>query len=524
MCASAESTNHHALSTSNGVARVRGRISGLTGVLLGAVILSMVVHLGVNAVRSAAPWTNNDTAFIVYIAQQMNAGARLYVDWVDTDPPSIFFIALAGLHVSQLTHLPLLFGYDLITVAVGTIGLFVIVHALGDLDRPSSAVLVSAAAFVFFMMKPGAITRDFGQREHLFALVLIPELFASASPRRVRWRPAWCALVAFMAMMKPQFIAILAVLEVTAPRAVRLRPADVTGFVAGAVAPLAMLWWHSPESFRALFTDALAIHFSGYAFLNESPSLLLKRGPLLVVAVSVVALAAMAVVQHRDRALRPLAIRGGLGLICCALSVVNQHKYFPYHFVPLFGLAIVCAGWATGEYVAGRHQSWAVATAAIVMSAGLAFFHADIPGRTDDPVPVRLGHVTRDDASLLVASVYLHGLCTPFAGAPRCIGPEVQTVRLPQMAWAPDSGERLRRWAETMAGRLRNHNPDLLALSTGSLAMPDGLSPARLLVETFPMFPAGEYVRLSPAAAEYVDARNFLVFRRRDVRERVPAR
>ena len=57
MCASAESTNHHALSTSNGVVRTRGRISGLTGVLLGA-----------------------DTAFIVYIAQQMHAGALSVVN------------------------------------------------------------------------------------------------------------------------------------------------------------------------------------------------------------------------------------------------------------------------------------------------------------------------------------------------------------------------------------------------------------------------------------------------------------
>jgi hypothetical protein len=52
--------------------------------------------------------------------------------------------------------------------------------------------------------------------------------------------------------------------------------------------------------------------------------------------------------------------------------------------------------------------------------------------------------------------------------------------------------------------------------------MPDGLSPAELLLERFPIFADGEYVALSPDADAYVGARNFLILRRRDVPERVP--
>jgi hypothetical protein len=38
--------------------------------------LSIAVHLSIDAARNAAPWTNNDTALILFDAQQMHAGAR----------------------------------------------------------------------------------------------------------------------------------------------------------------------------------------------------------------------------------------------------------------------------------------------------------------------------------------------------------------------------------------------------------------------------------------------------------------
>jgi hypothetical protein len=286
-----------------------------------------------------------------------------------------------------------------------------------------------------------------------------------------------------------------------------------------------MLWWHSSEAFRALFTDALAIHLSGaYSLLNQPPSMLLGRGPLLVAAAAVASLALMLTVGRRDTGLRPLVIRGALGLACCALAMFQQRKYYPYHFVPLFGLSVVCGGWAVGEWLARSRRSLSLATATLVLCAGLAVFHADVSASSGDAIPVRLARVTHDDASLLVESVYMNGLCSTYRGAPRCVGPEVDTLTLPQIAWAPDSAERLRTWASTVAAHVRDRHPDLIALSTGSLAMPDGLSPAKLLLERFPIFVDGDYVRLSQDADEYVGARNFLILRRRDVPERVPSR
>jgi hypothetical protein len=504
---------------------VQHRKRAALGVIaIGIVILTVVAHLAANAFSGNAPWTNNDTAFIVYVAQQMDAGARLYVDWLDTDPPSIFLIALAAVRLGRLVHVPALLAYDLLLIAVAMAGVVVLARSIGDLGRPTAAVILAVAAYVFVLIKPGAITRDFAERGHFFALVLIPELFASTSTRRVHWRPAWCAVVAFIAMMKPQFVAIVAVIELTAPREARLRPPDLAGFAIGALAPFAMLWWNAPESLTALFTRALALHLSGaYGFLDESASALVERGPLLVTAAAVVAFGATLVVQHRDGRLRSLSVRAGLALACCWLSVLEQQKYFPYHFIPLFGLAVVCGAWALGEWLTDRRPLFAVAAAALLVSLGLTVFHADLAASTDDTLAVRLSRVTRDDASVMVESVYLHGLCTPFRAAVRCVGPEAQTVTLPQMAWARNSEQQLRAWAATVAARVRARRPDVIALSTGTLAMPDGLSPARLLLERFPIFTSGEYVRLSPSAHRYLDAGYWLFLRRRDVPERPPA-
>src|SRR5262249_15658705 len=149
--------------------------------------------------ESAAPWTNNDTALILSIARQMHAGARLYVDWQDSDLPSIFFVALTAVRAGRVGVTTVL-AYDFITLAVAVAGLVVLVPSLLNMGRPWPAVALTAAAYVFFLLKPGQNARDFGQREHLFSLLLIPELFALASGYRTSARPLWCAALAFLAM------------------------------------------------------------------------------------------------------------------------------------------------------------------------------------------------------------------------------------------------------------------------------------------------------------------------------------
>jgi hypothetical protein len=241
-------------------------------------------------------------------------------------------------------------------------------------------------------MKPGTITRDFGQREHLFALLLIPELFALVSPGRLAGRPVWCAALAFMAMIKPQFAVMLALLELSAPRSSRPTAGDAAGFVAGAVAPFALLWWQSVESFQALFTEALALHLSGaYAVLNATPAALLNRWPLVVFGVATSAAFLMAAVARQDRRLRGLSGRGALLCVAAAAAAVHQQKYFPYHFLPLFGLAAVCGAWAAGEWLArGRHSFLAGLAASVIIAGSAAAFHLDVRSN-GDPVAVRLG-------------------------------------------------------------------------------------------------------------------------------------
>ncbi|MGE0450313.1 MAG: hypothetical protein AB7Q29_12120 [Vicinamibacterales bacterium] len=487
--------------------------------IVAVVFVTAAVHLSLDAFTHLAPWTNNDNALLLFISREMARGTRLYVDLLDADLPSIFFIGRLALGLSWV-GIPFVLAYNLLVLAISAVGLIVLARALQARRTPGPAVVLTLAAYVFFAMKAGALTRDFGQREHLFALLLVPEMFWLMSADRPRWRPLWCAALAFTAMIKPQFAAILALLEVTAPRDKRPSRADLAGFAAGTVAPFVLLWWHSSWSFAALFTDTVELHLSGaYALLNASPRVLLARGPLIVFGLGCAAVALLARAARVSAASRSIAWRGCMLIVMGAAAVVHQQKYFPYHFTPLFGFAVVCGAWAAGTVWGPRRPALSNGLAACVALFGAALFHLNVAGN-GEPLPVRLAQVVGvAEPRMLVASIYSHGLCTPFAGAPRCIGPELQAPRLPLLASQSDGEESLRRWADTFGDIVRRARPELLVISTSSAArMPGRRTPAEILLRDFRAI-GPEYVRLTPEIAREVDARKWLVLRRRDVRE-----
>lgn len=497
--------------------------SGWMAIAVVLLLGSMAAHLAFDAARHRAHWTNNDNALILFIAREMAHGGRLYVDWQDPALPSIFFIALTAVHLARV-GLPIVLAYNLLTIGVGAVGLYVLVRALRAMSCDAGTMSLTAAAYLFFLMKPGALTRDFGQREHLFALLIIPEIFVLAGASRFPLRPVWCAGLAFVAMIKPHFVAIAAVLEMSAPPASRPNRSEFAGFAAGAVAPLALLWWHAPESLAGLFTETISLHLSGaYALLRESPALLLKRGPLIILGLAVLALALLARQARASATDRGLAWRGGLAIVAAIAATVHQQRYFPYHFVPVFGLSVVFGGWALARALVRRPPLWAAGLAVVLVVVGAASFHGEV-SRNDEPTPVRLAEVLEADAPrMIVASIYAHGLCTPYESAPRCLGPEVQAPRLPHLARRADGEQQVEQWARAIGRRVRAERPEILALSTGSAAaMPGALTPAQLLLERFPVADLGEYVPLTPAHAAYVRQRYWLLLRRRDVAEREP--
>lgn len=493
--------------------------------LLGLLVFgTAAIHLAIDAASEPAPWMNNDTAFLMFVAQEMDAGARLYVDWHDPDPPSIFFVLLAAVQLSRV-GIPTALAYDLLVLLAGAAGLAVLTRSLIRAGRPPGVVVMTAAAYLLFVVKPGAITRDFGQREHLFALLLIPEVFALWVMDRGRWRGPWVGALAFAAMMKPQFFAILAGVELVALRRRRLAAGEIAGFAIGAVAPFLLLLAHSAESFTALLSETLMLHLSGaYSSLNRGLGEVPLRGPLIMMAMAIVATAAMAAVARRDVELRPTAGGGVVALALSAVGFVQQQKYFPYHAVPIFGIAVVCGTWAAAELglrLPARYSRAGIGLATVVLlSVGLATFHHDV-SRNGPPVAVRLGRAVSGPSRMLVLSVYSHGLCTPYEEAPVCVGPRSFEPSLPALASAADRARSMRPLTAALRARINEERPELLAISASGLLMPEGVTPASLTVDGEPIFAAGEYVPLSDATLSAVRAPGWLLLRRRDVIERV---
>jgi hypothetical protein len=111
----------------------------------------------------------HDTAWYVYVAQGLLEGKKLYVDFVEVNPPlgmwlivpPVWFANLAGLDSTAC-----LFGYLLLLTAAALCGAWRLVQG-----EPSARKLFLIAAATILLFTPG---NNFGQREHFMVLLFLP--------------------------------------------------------------------------------------------------------------------------------------------------------------------------------------------------------------------------------------------------------------------------------------------------------------------------------------------------------------
>ncbi len=314
-------------------------------------------------------WVNHDVAFNLYTGRLLLGGQRLYVDRLEINPPGIFF--LAGLVDRMATWVrvsPVLF-FHAFVLALGIFGLLAMQNVLagryararcapmpGADGRVSVAVLTLVPlAFLLVIIGCGlpgeaSFTYAFGQREHLFALVFIPYLFWRMSRGAVAPTiTILLTLVGLFAGMKPQlFILIAAVEAIGGRQSKRYRWSVWLPLLGGAALPYALLLFHSPRSFAALFTQVVPRYFDGtYAYFNQPYSgywASAVHGWILGYA------GATGYLMWPAAKKRLISTR--TSLCVCVLPalayalVVWQHKFWGYHSIVVVSLLLVL-----GSYV-----------------------------------------------------------------------------------------------------------------------------------------------------------------------------
>lgn len=289
---------------------------------------------------------NHDVAWLLYVAGRVLDGAHLYRDIIEINPPLIVFLSIPPAFLARALRVTDLLVYNIGTVALalGSVALAgrLLLRVLGrGLDGERRAILLLFLAALF----PLAVA-DFGQREHILLVLVLPYLCLSAGRARgiavsVREGLVVGALAGLGLALKPFYVFLWLGIEaylvfgrrVGAPwkRAETLAICGVQVLYLAAVLVLTpdylpLLRWLGPVYMSLLPQPLGAILLSA------------EGGGLALLSVLAIA-APPAVDEYR-------ALRSVL-LIAAAASLVGvllQHKGWSYHYYPTRAEALIVLG------------------------------------------------------------------------------------------------------------------------------------------------------------------------------------
>ena len=338
-------------------AAVRRTWRAYTGLL---VLLGLVV-----IARSTDPDAfHHDIGWILYSAGEMQSGATLYRDLIDENPPLVFWLSVPPVALARALGLPPILVFNAaVFLAIAFIlelcrrlqsGVGWVIgsgveegegsNAARRLEGDRFALVLCSALALVLVLQAGA---DFGQREHLFVILVLPYLFAAA--RFLDGRPlgpglglAVGAIAGMGIALKPYFAALPIAVELSL-LLLRRRGESWRRAEPWAIAGIHIAYAASVLLFAPGYLDVVALAWPVYNAYNVAPEFL----NVATVSVATAALAMSALRSTRfNRSLRPVWLAAcGAGL---AIGYF-QRKGWDYHFLP----AVVFAAALLGSVVLG---------------------------------------------------------------------------------------------------------------------------------------------------------------------------
>jgi hypothetical protein len=125
---------------------------------------------------------NHDVAWYLYMAEAMRGGAELYRDVADTNPPLIVFLNLPPIWLAAMFHLSQAVAFNLYVFSIAGVSLGVcsrlVAKAWPEISTEARGLLIVTMAFCLLPF----VRMDFGQREHLAVILLLPYIWLAATP------------------------------------------------------------------------------------------------------------------------------------------------------------------------------------------------------------------------------------------------------------------------------------------------------------------------------------------------------
>ena len=222
---------------------------------------------------------NHDSATLLHVAQLLLEGRLPYVDIFETNPPMSWYLHILPVYVARLLDTNVIvvaeLGILLLTALVAW-SLRPLASRAGELLRPSESGAMALAVALSPWILTGLM---FGQREHVFALLIVPWVL-------VRWvrhqhgaiPPGVAALVGGAAavtgcMKPPLFLPLLLVPDlywsVTARRIRNIWTAEIVAAVSVTLIFGLHLFAFPAEVWRTFFSRYLPLLAGGYASYNR---------------------------------------------------------------------------------------------------------------------------------------------------------------------------------------------------------------------------------------------------------------
>lgn len=330
---------------------------------------------------------NHDVSWFLVAADRVIAGGRYAEDFYEVNPPLAILLyapgaLLAGVVNSDLYSAFLITCYIVVLASILASNR-ILRHVFPE--RPELVGFLTVVSTGLLLLLPHY---DFGQREHLVAVLITPFLFASAAEDVGRPMPSRfffivvCAAAAIGVFVKFFLVllpCVIFLLRLARERSLRvLVGADVLTFLFLGLGYIALVLVFFPGWIEV--TRSTVAFYGAY---NKGWSAVLPKG-LGLVALAVVLLGANRFLGLASAA-EVMSRNFGLAAMNAALGYVVQQKGWSYHFLPALtalimamtvSFAALLAGTQPGGSTRGRPRGWLAV--GLMASVVLAFAARDV--------------------------------------------------------------------------------------------------------------------------------------------------
>jgi hypothetical protein len=322
---------------------------------------------------------NHDVACGLYYTRRLMAGAHAYRDFVDNNPPLVFYLFMPIEWLAQHAAMPearaVAWAFIAMTITVVWLSARLLRADARQAFAIQATLLLSTIAAVLLLPE-----RDFGQREHLTLLLIIPYILLCAVradgiagvTRATALMVAAAAAIGFG--MKPHFCAALLVLMVYVVIKRRdwrtlLSIENVTIVSLLALYGVTVLLW-TPEYVTQMVPIAVA-HYGAY---TTDLAMLVQDTRVRLLLASLIALSCVPtfLTGSRDaaRVIQPLALTG---VVFFGIYVIEATSY-RYHLLPAMAFYVmaiavtIVASARTVAALAGQTNRLALALRTLVIA------------------------------------------------------------------------------------------------------------------------------------------------------------